>query len=267
MQRERTSNLYKLVIISAIVVGIGFPLISLILTQFVFNPKDVDIEEGNKQQIEARHDQVTSNHERRSTEISPREKDEGSVSVTTSIFSPPSHFDDLHLNPDPSTGDTVEVQTEDVALEVVPLNEADYLDADGNVIDMENWKLARMHKNRWFKPEDIPISREPAPDGGSPDGVYIWIKHKPAGPLAFQDPPEELKAMRKILNEELDWATDMQEVKKMFQIQRELSELFSPYKGPSSVMYMQLYNVPDSWKGYFRAVYEEETSIQNVTPP
>ena len=173
------------------------------------------------------------------------------VSTSTSAFVRDHHQYDQHHNDGQSDDGQSETDEESVVLD-----ENMYIDEDGNVTDWKKWKLARMHKHGWFKPEDVPTIHEDP--NGQPDGMYIWTKYKPEGPLSLQEPPEHVKTRAKELNEELDRATERGEGREVIRISRELGELHRPYKGPSWVLTMHLGSIPDAWHPYFNAIYKIE---------
>ena len=152
-------------------------------------------------------------------------------------------------------------ESEPVA-EVVILDENDYLDEDGKVTDWEKWCLARMHKNGWFKPEDIPIIYEDP--NGAPDGVYLWTEYKEAGPLKFEDAPEAVKARAKGLKAELDVATETENGREVVRITKELETLHRPYQRPSMHMDMHLGNIPPSWQSYFDDIFMAEIQARHT---
>ena len=132
------------------------------------------------------------------------------------------------------------------------------LDENKTVTDWEQWCLARMHKNGWFKPEEVPIIYEEP--NGMPDGVYLWTRDKEGGPLKFEDAPEEIKARAKGFKEKLNKAVKGLEV---VRITKALETLHRPYQRPGMNVDMHLGNIPPSWKPYFDNIFWTEIQTRH----
>ena len=256
MKRQNRFDYYKPLTISMFVVGVGLILGSLILLSRMGS-------NGKSDEMKKEADHVHTPHSpehptletaaKENTDIVAKQKG-NTVSTSTVLFDHPHpsdpHQDNGQLEYNPLDSDKLEPD------EVVILDENDYLDENGNVTDWEQWCLARMHKNGWFKPEDIPIIYE-APDGVR-DGVYIWTKFKDGGGMKFEDAPEEVKARSKTLKEALDYATETGDGREVIRITRELSALHRPYRRPSVNMKMHLGSIPSAWKLYFHNIFDNE---------
>ena len=253
MKRQNRFDYYRPLTISMFIVGVGLILASLILLSRIgFNGKSDEIkkQDGHVHTLHSpEHPNVEAAAKERA-EAKAKQKGNTVSTSTSGIFDPlPTvpHQDNGQLGNNQSDQDELES-------EVVILDEKDYLDENGNVIDFQKWCLARMHKNGWFKPEDIPIIYEEP--NGHPDGVYIWTKFKDGGSMKFEDAPEEVKARDKALQEALDYATETGNGREVVEITKELGELHRPYKYPSVVTKMHLGSVPLSWAFYFNSFFD-----------
>ena len=251
MERQNRFDYYKPLTISMVIVGAGLILASLILL-----PRTISNDKSDEIKKEEGHVHTPHNPEHPNVETSAKEragaesKQKGNtVSTSTSPHPSDPHQDKGQLGNNPFDQDESEPMAEGVILD-----EKDYLDENGNVINFQKWCLARMHKNGWFKPEDIPIIYEEP--NGHPDGVYIWTEFKEGGGMKFEDAPEEVKARNKALKEALDYATETGDGREVVRITKELGELHRPYKYPSMVTRMHLGSVPLSWAFYFNSFYE-----------
>ena len=254
MKRQNRFDYYKPLTITMFIVGVGLILASLILLSRIgFNDKSDEIKkkEGHVHTPPSPENPTVETAATENADAEAKQKG-NTVSTSTSLFDPhPSdtHPDNAQLSKNPLDRDRSEPDEE-----VVILDEKDYLDEDGKITDWENWCLARMHKNGWFKPEDIPIIYEDP--NGVLDGVYIWTKFKDGGHLKFEDAPEHVKARSKALKEKLDYATESGEGREVIRITRELSALHRPYRRPAVNMQMHLGNLPFSWRPYFNKVFD-----------
>ena len=256
MERQNRFDYYKPLTITMFIVGVGLILASLILPRIVSNDKYDEIKkEADLVHTTPRPENPTI--ETATTENADAEaKQKGNtVSTSTSVRFDHPHPTTAHQDNGPLGNNPVDLDESEPEAEGVILDENDYLDENGNITDPENWSLARMHKNGWFKPEDVPIIYENP--NGVPDGVYISTKFKDGGHLRFEDAPEEVKARDRALKKELDNLA-VGDGLGLIRITRELSELHRPYKLPSMNMDMHLGSIPPSWIPYFNDIFEGE---------
>jgi hypothetical protein len=258
MKRQNRFDYYKPLTITMFIVGVGLILASLILLSRIgFNDKSDEIKkkEGHVHTPPSPENPTVETAATENADAEAKQKG-NTVSTSTSVFFDHPHPDVPHQDNGQLGNNQSDQDESEPDEEVVILDEKDYLDEDGKITDWENWCLARMHKNGWFKPEDIPIIYEDP--NGVLDGVYIWTKFKDGGHLKFEDAPEHVKARSKALKEKLDYATESGEGREVIRITRELSALHRPYRRPAVNMQMHLGNLPFSWRPYFNKVFDNE---------
>ena len=258
MKLQRNFNTYKFIVTAMVVVGVGFLLGSLVLSHLLLGEKDKGIEQERRVVVSPLQPTPppAETPQPKNADAPPKPS---TVSATTLVGAVgDSHPHDAHQDKtQPASEPSAQIEEE-----VEILDENMFIDADGNVTDWEKWKLARMHKHGWFKPEDVPINYgEPvtSPDRPTPAGVYVWTKYKEGGGPGFETAPEHVKARANELKEALDRATESGDAREMFRITEALSQLHRPYKKyPSGVLRIHLGSIPDAWKPYFRDVLEIE---------
>jgi hypothetical protein len=253
MKRQNRFDYYKPLTITMFSVGVGLILASLILPRIVSNDKSDEIKkEADLVHTTPRPENPTI--ETATTENADAEaKQKGNtVSTSTSVRFDHPHPTTAHQDNRPLGNNPVDLDESDPEAEGVILDENDYLDENGNVTDWEKWCLARMHKNGWFKPEDVPIINEDP--NGHPDGAYIWTEYEEAGHLSSEEIPEDVKMRAKALKEELDYATEIEDGREAMRIMKELHELHKPYRSASKVPQAYFGSIPPSWLPYFQDI-------------
>jgi hypothetical protein len=251
MKRQNRFDYYRPLTISMAVVGVGLILASLILLARIgFNDKygESEKEDADISTIRSPENLPVEASAQGNADAEAKQKRD-TINTSTPINHPSStdRQDNGQLGNNPVDLDESEPDEEEVIL-----NENDYLDENGNVTDWEKWCLARMHKNGWFKPEDVPIINEDP--NGHPDGAYIWTEYEEAGHLSSEEIPEDVKMRAKALKEELDYATEIEDGREAMRIMKELHELHKPYRSASKVPQAYFGSIPPSWLPYFQDI-------------